>query len=123
MVKNISGFGMRGFVPLVDVYQTNDALMVETPLAGIDPKDVRISIENDVLTIEGKMEKKSEMDDKNYYMKEVRSGSFHRSVALPVGVEGNQAKAVFENGMLKIAIPKSERAKPKTIAIEVKDQS
>lgn len=112
--------GTRGFVPAIDVYQTKDAVVVETPLAGVDPEKVNISIENDVLTIEGKMEKKTEVEEKDYYRKEVRSGGFHRAVSLPVAVEGDKAKANFENGMLKISVPKSERAKPKSIRVNIK---
>lgn len=118
---NLPGMsGAKGFVPMMDVYQTKDAVVVETSIAGLDPKKVSISIENDVLTVEGRMEKRSEIDEKDYYLKEVREGSFHRSIALPVSVDGNQAKADAENGMLRISIPKSERAKPKTININVK---
>lgn len=118
-----AGFGFRGwgaFVPAIDVYQTKDDITVETPLPGVDPEDVSISIENDVLTIEGKSEKKSEVDEKDYFRKEVRLGSFHRAVALPVAVNGDEAKASYENGVLKIVIPKEERAKPKSIKVEVK---
>lgn len=116
--------GMRGlgnFVPAMDVYQTKDDVVIETPLAGINPADINISVANDVLTVEGKSEHKSEVDDKNYYRKEIRSGSFHRSVALPTAVDGDRAKATYEKGVLKITIPKVERAKPKTVKVEVKD--
>lgn len=108
------------FVPTLDVYQTKDDVMVETALAGVDPKEVNISIENDVLTIEGKSEKKSEVDEKDYFRREVRYGSFHRTVALPVAVKGDEAKAEYKDGLLKIVIPKDERAKPKTVKVEVK---
>jgi len=110
----------RGFTPAVDVWQDKDNVYVESPLAGMDPKDVAVSVENDILTLEGKSEKKSEVDDKNYYRKEVRFGSFHRAVALPAAVNGEQAKAEFENGVLKVIIPKEERAKPKAIPVEIK---
>lgn len=113
-------FEGSSFVPALDVYQTKDTVVVETPLAGIDPEKVNISIENDVLTIEGSTEHKTEVDEKNYYRKEVRSGSFHRSVALPTSVDGNKAKATYDKGLLKIEIPKEERAKPKTVNVEVK---
>ncbi len=112
---------LSNFVPALDVYQTKDNVVVETPLTGIDPDNVNISIANDVLTLEGKSEKKSEVDEKNYYRKEVRYGSFHRSVALPVSVDGDKAKATYEKGVLKITIPKEERVKPKTVKVEVKD--
>lgn len=111
------GGGPQGFVPALDVYQDNDSVIVETPLPGIDPDKVNISVENDVLTIEGETSKKSEVDEKNYYRKEVRTGSFHRAVALPASVAGERANAEYKNGMLKITIPKEERAKPKQIKI------
>ena len=112
--------GGAGFIPALDVYQTKDDVVVETQLPGIDPSNVNISIENDVLTVEGNFEKKSEVDEKNYYRKEIRSGSFHRSVALPAAVSGDKAKATYEKGVLKITVPKEERAKPKTVKVEVK---
>lgn len=111
---------MGNFVPAIDVYQTKDDVVVEAPLAGIDPDKVNISIENDVLTIEGSSEHSSEVDEKSYYRKEIRSGSFHRQVALPTSVSGDKAKATYEKGILKIVIPKEERAKPKTVKVEVK---
>src|SRR3989344_6121878 len=111
------GGGAQGFVPALDVYQDADNVIVETPLPGIDPSDVNISVENDVLTIEGSSERKSEVDEKNYYRQEVRSGSFHRAVALPASVSGEKAGAEYKDGMLKITIPKEEKAKPKQIRI------
>jgi len=110
----------HGFVPALDVYQTDNDVVVETPLPGVDPEKVNISIENDVLTIEGKSEKKSEVDEKDYYRQEVRVGGFHRAVALPSSVNGENAQAEYKNGMLKITIPKEERAKPKQIKISSK---
>jgi HSP20 family protein len=107
-------------VPALDVYQTDDDVVVETQLPGVDPTNVNISIENDVLTIEGSFEKKREVDEKNYYRKEIRSGSFHRSVALPTSVNGDKAKATYDKGVLKVTVPKEERAKPKTVKVEVK---
>lgn len=109
-----------GFVPEMDVYQDKENIIVETPLPGIDPEKVNISVENDILIIEGQSEKKTEVDEKDYYRKEIRSGSFHRSVALPASVRGEDAKAEYKDGVLKIVIPKEERAKPKQIKIAAK---
>jgi HSP20 family protein len=109
-----------GFVPAVDVYQDNENVYVESPLPGINPNDVQVSVENDVLTIQGTTEKKSEVEDKNYYRKEVRSGSFHRAVALPASVNNDGIDAEFDNGVLKISLPKEERVKPKKIDIKIK---
>lgn len=108
------------FTPLMDVYQKEDDVIVETPLTGIDPDKVNISIENDVLTVSGKAEEKKEVKKEDYYRREIRKGSFSRSVILPMNVKGSQAKASYEKGILKIVLPKAEEAKPKRIAIKVK---
>lgn len=110
--------GYNGYMPAVDVYQDKDKVFVETQLAGIDPEKVDISIENDVLTIKGESEKKSEVEDKNYYRKEIRRGSFYRSVPLPARVLGEKASAEAVNGILKISVPKAPETKPKTIKIK-----
>ncbi len=123
MMEELMPNSGRGFVPAIDVYQDKDNVVVETTLAGVDPNDVNISIENDVMTIEGKSEKKSEVEDKEYYRKEIRSGSFHRAIALPTSVKGDKAQAVFENGVLKITVPKEERVKPKSIKVQVKSKA
>jgi len=119
-LDNWPASGMASFAPAVDVFEDADNVYVETPLPGINPELVNIAIENDILTIEGASEKKTEVDEKNYYRKEVRSGSFHRAVALPSSVKSEEAKAEYEKGILKITVPKEERAKPKKVRVEVK---
>lgn len=112
--------GQESFMPAIDMYEDKDNVVIETELSGIDPENVAVSIENDVLTIKGQSEKKSEVEDKNYYRKEIRRGSFYRSIPLPTHVSGDKAKASAEDGVLKISIPKAPEAKPKTIKIETK---
>lgn len=120
--KHMPG-GARGFTPAIDMYQTKEAVVVETPLAGVEASDVEIAIENNILTIKGQNEKSTEVDEKNYYRKEVRHGGFCRSVALPAHVLGDKAKATSKDGMLKIEIPKAPEVKAKTIKVRVeKDQ-
>lgn len=109
-----------GFTPAVDMYEDKDDIVVETQLGGIDPEKVDISIENNVLTIKGESEKKSEVEEKNYYRKEIRRGSFYRSIPLPTKVDGDKASAVSEGGILKITVPKASEVKPKTIKIQAK---
>ncbi|NCN25314.1 molecular chaperone [Candidatus Falkowbacteria bacterium CG10_big_fil_rev_8_21_14_0_10_37_14] len=106
------------FVPSIDMYEGKEAVIVEAQLAGIDPEQVEISIENDVLCIKGESEKKSEVEDKNYYRKEIRRGSFFRSIQLPTHVLGSEAEAVATDGVLKISIPKAPESKPKQIKIK-----
>jgi HSP20 family protein len=114
------GRGQSGFTPAIDMYEDKDNVVIETQLAGIDPEKVSISIENDVLCIKGESEKKSEVEDKNYYRKEIRRGSFYRSVQLPAHVTGDEAKANAEDGVLKITVPKAPESKPRSIKIETK---
>ncbi len=111
---------MQGFVPAVDIYQDKNSVIVEAQLAGIEPEKVDISIENDVLIIKGESEKKSEVEDKNYYRKEIKSGSFYRSIPLPAHVNGDKASAEAKDGVLKIVVPKALETKPKTIKIKTK---
>jgi HSP20 family protein len=110
--------GQMGFTPALDMYEDKDKVIVETQLAGVDPDKVEISIENDVLSIKGESEKKSEVDEKNYYRKEIRRGSFYRSVQLPAHVLGDKANAEAKDGVLKITVPKAPEAKPKMIKIK-----
>lgn len=109
--------GAQGFMPAIDMYEDKDNVIVETQLAGVDPEKVEVSIENDILTIKGESEKKSEVEEKNYYRKEIRRGGFYRSVPLPTHVLGDKASAAAEGGMLKISIPKAPESKPKTIKV------
>lgn len=108
----------RMMTPAVDVYENTDHVTVEAPLVGIDPKDITIEIEDNVLKISGQSQHKSEVDEKNYYRKEVRYGSFARAVALPKAVVGDKAEATYKDGVLKISIPKAEEAKPRRISIK-----
>lgn len=119
MLPSVRG-NQFGFTPALDIYEDKNNLVVEAQLGGIDPEKVDVSIENNVLTIKGESEKKSEVDDKNYYRKEIRRGSFYRSVALPTKVDGDKAVAVNEDGVLKVSIPKMVEVKAKTIKIQSK---
>lgn len=108
--------------PMMDVYQDKNNLYVEIPLPGVKPENVNISIEDNVLSISGKMEEKKELKETDYLRREVRKGSFRRVVKLPVEVKGDKASAEFSNGVLKIAVPKAAKpaAPSKRIPIKVK---
>lgn len=119
LIPTVRGRGRHsGLVPAVDMYEEKDDIVVETQLAGVDPEKVDIIVENDVLTIKGENEKTQEVEDKNYYRKEIYRGSFYRSIQLPMHVDGDKAAASVEKGVLKIVIPKAPEAKPKTIKIK-----
>jgi HSP20 family protein len=110
----------NNFLPAIDVYEDHDQVIVEASLAGIQPDDVNISVKDEIFSLEGIRKETSEIDEKNYYRKEVRTGSFHRSVILPAYVQADKAQAKFENGLLKVILPKENKAQSKNIKIEVK---
>ena len=110
----------NNFMPAIDMYEDADNVIVECQLAGINPKKVNLSIENDNLCIKGEGETKNEVEDKNYYRKEIKRGSFYRSIPLPTSVDENNAKAITDGGVLKISIPKKKESKAKTIKIDMK---
>jgi len=109
----------RAFVPAMDVYETDKAVVVESPLAGINPDDVKITVEKGILTLQGESKKEHEVDEKNYYRKEVRSGAFFRQVALPAPVVEDKVSAEFEDGILKITCPKAPAAVSKQVTVKV----
>jgi HSP20 family protein len=118
--EGLSGFDRQGMVPAVDVYQTDDAVVVEMPLPGIDPVKADVAIENDVLTVRGDSEKKSEVEEKDYVRREVRRGSFYRAIPLPAHVLGDEASAAYEDGILKVTVPKAKASKAKKLTVEIK---
>ncbi len=110
----------RHFAPPMDIYQTDSDLILELQVPKEVADKVDVSIEDGVLTVRGGQEREEVEKEKNYYRKEIRKGSFARSVALPVGVKENEAKATYEDGVLKITLPKVEVKKPTKINVEVK---
>ena len=106
--------------PAIDMYQTDDEIVVKASLPGFKADDVQINITGDVLHLKGEMKHEEEKKEKAWHMREQRWGSFERSIALPTGVVANRAEADFENGILTITLPKAEEAKPKTITVKAK---
>ncbi len=135
-----SGFGVRGnldrifdgffnggdarvlatWSPVVDVREDENGIHVSTELPGLDTKDVKVTVENGVLSISG--EKKREIEDgdagSGYHLVERRYGRFERSFTLPRGVDAEKVSAKFQNGVLKVELPKSAQAKPKQIEVK-----
>ncbi len=112
----------NGLIPPVDMYETDAAVVVEMPMPGVDPKKLDISIENGILSVKGTNERKTEVDEKNYYRKEVRYGSVFRQIALPAKVLANKTEAVYEQGILKLSIPKAQE-EGGAVKVQIKDQS
>jgi HSP20 family protein len=107
-------------IPAIDLYQTNDEVVVRASLPGIKADDVQISVTGEVLTLRGELKAANEKKEATYHIREQRYGAFERTIMLPTDVQTDKAKADFENGVLTITLPKAEAVKPKTIAIKAK---
>ncbi|MFQ5709441.1 MAG: Hsp20/alpha crystallin family protein [bacterium] len=107
------------FEPKIDVKESEKEFVINAELPGLEKNDFKLVLENDVLTLEG--EKKYEHEEKKdeYYRSERSYGSFRRSFRLTNEVEKNKIKADYKNGILKITIPKSQKALPKQVEINV----
>jgi HSP20 family protein len=101
----------------LDVYSDEDSITIEAALPGVRPEDVDISVLGDTLTISGRTSDERKSDESGYSYREIRRGSFSRSLTLPGGLSADAATASFENGMLRLSIPKAEEAKPRQIRI------
>ena len=106
----------------VDMYETDDAIIVKTAVPGVKPEDLDVSIVGDTLTIRGETKAEGEIKKENYIRRERRCGSFCRSLAIPLPVMVDEAEAEFENGILTLTLPKAEEVKPKAIKVKAKSK-
>lgn len=104
----------------VDMYETDDAVVVKASLPGVKPEDLDISVTGDSLTIRGETKREEEVKEENYIRRERFYGSFCRTLPLPVPVVADDAEAEFENGVLTLTLPKAEEVKPKSIKVKAK---
>jgi HSP20 family protein len=107
-------------LPTVDMYQTDDDIVVKATLPGVKPEDIAISVTGDVLTLRGSATEESGQQNATYYLRERRHGEFSRSLPLPASVVADKAKADFEDGILTLTLPKAEEVKAKTITVKAK---
>jgi len=108
-----------GTLPL-DVYEVEGKLVLKAAVPGIDPSDLDIQIENNVLTIKGETRHEEESKEAKIYRREVSYGSFSRSVRLPEGLNLDAVEADFKNGLVTISLPRIPEEKPKSVKISVK---
>jgi HSP20 family protein len=106
--------------PAIDMFQTDNEIVVRASIPGIKAEEVQINVTGDVLTLKGEVNQEEERKDRAWHIREHRFGSFERSVALPTAVKSDRAEAVFENGILTITLPKADEVKPRTINIKAK---
>ncbi len=103
--------------PAVDIYETENELVLTAELPGIDEKDVEIKIEDNTLTLKGERKFEKETREENYHRIERAYGSFYRSFSLPNYIDQDKISAEFENGLLKIHMPKKPEGKPRKVKI------
>jgi HSP20 family protein len=113
-------FFSRDWNPAVDIVENNDNYILKAELPGMNKDDVKITLENNLLTIRG--EKKNEYAKKegNYHRVERSYGSFERTFTIPGSIKSNDIDAQYNNGILTLTLPKAEEAKPKMIDVKVK---
>ena len=102
----------------IDVYQTTDAIVIKSTIAGVGNDELDISIDNDMVTIQGERTNCDEVQDGDYYYQECYWGSFSRSVILPCDVKAEEAEAELKNGILTITLPKANTTKAKKIEVK-----
>jgi HSP20 family protein len=113
-------FGQRHtpWMPAMDVYETDDKLVVTIELPGLTAQDVEVQVEDSTLTVSGKREFSTEVEQEHYHRIERRYGEFSRAVTLPPQVDAGKVDAKFENGVLSVEVAKAEKAKPKKIQVK-----
>ncbi|MBN2424427.1 MAG: Hsp20/alpha crystallin family protein [Calditrichaceae bacterium] len=107
-------------VPAINVEETDDTFNISAELPGMKKDDIKITFENNVLSISGEKKTEKEFKEGNFHHFERSSGKFCRNIGIPSGVKLDKIDAEYKDGVLNIVVPKAEEAKPKEIAIKVK---
>lgn len=113
----------RPWSPAVDIYETENELVLKADLPDVDAKNVGIQIENNTLTLKGERKFEQEKNGKGFHRIERSYGSFVRAFSLPETVDAEKVKADYKNGVLTVTVAKKEVAKPRTINIEVNNNN
>jgi len=103
----------------VDVYKTENEIVVQSTVAGVNPEDLEVNITNESVSIRGKREKTENIEDKDYFYQECFWGKFSRSIILPEEVDPEKSTAVLKNGILTIRMPKLNKPKSKKINVKL----
>jgi HSP20 family protein len=107
----------HAWTPAIDVVRENGSLVLRADIPGIKPEEVKIEVEDDILTVSGAHEEHKEEKDKHYVRRERRYGSFRRSMMLPERVDAKQIKATTHDGVVEVTIPLPKEAKKETVSI------
>lgn len=115
-----AGGAAEGWAVPIDVRLDGDIIIIVASMPGIDPEDISVTVEDGVLTIKGATPAETEQQDERYYLRERRTGAFHRAVRLPETVDIDKADSTYQNGVLSISFPKQESKKAMSLPISVK---
>jgi HSP20 family protein len=121
-VNGGSGGSMRRWHPAMDLVETDDQFVLRADLPGVAEDDVKVELEDNVLTISGERRHEEEVKKGGFLRVERATGVFTRSLTLPDGVDADAVQATFDKGVLEVRIPKPEQRKPRRVAISVGDQ-
>jgi len=106
-----------GIPMAVDMYETDESVVVRTAIPGVKAEDIDVSVTGDTLTIKAEAREEREVKEESYLRRERRLGTYRRSVTLPSGLETDRVNAEYADGVLTLEFPKSEEIKPKTIKV------
>lgn len=107
------------WIPALDIADKGDALVAKVELPGVDPKDITVGVDDNVLTLNGEKKYEKEEKDERHYRMERSMGTFTRSITLPVSVDATNVTALFKNGLLTIRLPKTKAVKGAAIPVKV----
>ena len=111
--------GLYDWRPPVDIYETDDGIVLKAELPGINKEDVSVEVKDNVLTLKGERLLDPDIKDENYYRKERSFGKFNRSFSLQEQIKPDLIKASFKNGVLTVEIPRPEEEKPKQVTVNI----
>jgi HSP20 family protein len=115
--KNDEPSATTSWSPAVDIYETDNEILVQAELPGVERKDIALQLENNVLTLKGERKFEKETSQENYHRIERSYGGFSRAFTIPTTVDDDKIRADYKDGILKIALPKKEQVKAKQIKI------
>ena len=119
MQSQENGALTAAWIPVCDVFEDKDAVKIVAEVPGVTPEDVKISLENNLLTIRGEKRQQAEEKTERVHRYERTYGAFERAFALPTTVDPEKIAANYANGVLTVTIPKAERARPREIPVKV----
>lgn len=110
----------RAWSPAVDIFDSKDNILVKADIPGLSKDDIDVTVQGDTLIIRGEKKQEKEVKEKDYARTERFYGNFQRAIRLPAEVDTGKVDAAYKNGVLELVLPKSEKAKPKQIKLDIK---